>query len=192
MNKTCVAITEQEYLKILEMCDRDFVLNDINHLANPRVKMALELEANLGLRISDICELRLDDIILDGNRYRLDITEKKTNKKRTFTVPVILYDFITKYCLKYKIPPNEKIISISVRAIQNHLKLIVDYLEYNKNISTHSFRKFFATNIYVNSNYNVVLVQQLLQHSSYATTQRYIGIGSKELEDALNNNLKLL
>ena len=60
------------------------------------------------------------------------------------------------------------------------------------NIGTHSFRKFFATEIYVNNNYNIILVQQLLQHSSAAITQRYIGISSKELEDALVGHIELL
>ena len=54
------------------------------------------------------------------------------------------------------------------------------------------FRKFFATEIYVNNNYNIILVQQLLQHSSAAITQRYIGISSKELEDALAGHIELL
>lgn len=58
-------------------------------------------------------------------------------------------------------------------------------------ISTHSFRKYYATEIYKNSNYNIALVQQLLQHSSAAVTQRYIGIQQKELEDAIESHLKL-
>ncbi len=44
----------------------------------------------------------------------------------------------------------------------------------------------------LNNNYNILLVQQLLQHSSAAITQRYIGISSKELEDALAGHIELL
>lgn len=51
------------------------------------------LEANLGLRISDIVQLRLCDIVKDGNRYRLAIIEQKTGKARVFTVPLALYQF---------------------------------------------------------------------------------------------------
>ena len=53
------------------------------------------------------------------------------------------------------------------------------------NVSTHSFRKRFATQTYTNSRYNIELVRQLLQHSNVATTQRYIGVASKDIEDAL-------
>jgi integrase len=39
------------------------------------------LEGNLGLRISDILKLRPCDIVRDGDRYRLEITEQKTGKR---------------------------------------------------------------------------------------------------------------
>ena len=70
------------------------------------------------------------------------------------------------------------------------MKTVCDYLGFS-GISTHSFRKYYATEIYKNSNYNIALVQQLLQHSSAAVTQRYIGIQQKELEDAIESHLKL-
>lgn len=57
----------------------------------------LSLEANLGIHIFDILNLRLVDIVLDGNRYQLDIVEKKTKKSRTFTVPIEVYSFIQNY-----------------------------------------------------------------------------------------------
>ena len=76
------------------------------------------------------------------------------------------------------------------RQIQKHLKLVCDFLGY-QGISTHSFRKFFATEIYKANGYNVALVQKLLQHSSTAVTQRYIGIQQKELEAAIENHLYL-
>lgn len=39
--------------------------------------------------------------------------------------------------------------------------------------------------------YNIALVQQLLQHSSAAVTQRYIGIQQQELEQAIEGHLML-
>ena len=51
--------------------------------------------------------------------------------------------------------------------------------------------KGFATNVYVNNHYNIELVRILLNHASVTTSQRYIGIGSKELEDAIQKNICL-
>ena len=77
---------------------------------------------------------------------------------------------------------------ITERAIQKQLKLVCDYLDYT-GISTHSFRKFYATEIYKDSGYNIALVQHLLQHSSAAVTQRYIGIQPREVEAAIEKHL---
>lgn len=148
------------------------------------------LEANLGLRISDILRLRLNDIVWTGERYRLDITEQKTGKKRTFTVPNEVYQYIKIYCLENDISSDEVIFTITERAIQKHLAAVCDYLELD-NIGTHSFRKMFATRIYKDNDYNVVLVQQLLQHSSPSVTQKYIGISSKDIETALKKHIYL-
>ncbi|MBO5278246.1 MAG: tyrosine-type recombinase/integrase [Lachnospiraceae bacterium] len=74
---------------------------------------------------------------------------------------------------------------------RSHLQAACEYLGLS-GISTHSFRKYFATQIYINNGYNIKLVRQLLQHSSSAVTQKYIGIQSKQLESALQNHIKLL
>lgn len=149
------------------------------------------MEANLGLRISDVLQLRLSAIIHDGNRYRLDIVEQKTKKKREFTVPIEIYSYIQNYVLENNINPAAKLFDISERTVQNHLQLVCDYLGYD-NVSTHSFRKLFASSIYMNNGYNIELVRVLLQHSSIATTQRYIGLQRREIEEALQKHINLL
>lgn len=187
MNKKTLALTEEQYKEIVDTIRTGF----LGSRPNQRIATALVLEANLGLRISDILQLRLKDIVKDGKRYRLDIVEQKTGKSRTFTVPMEIYQYIKQYCIDAEIKSNEVIFPISERAVQKHLKAACDYLGY-EGISTHSFRKFFATNIYRDSNYNIALVQTLLQHSSAAITQRYLGIGSAELEQAIQKNINLL
>lgn len=192
MNKKTVALTEEQYKTIIDTIRSGFICSD-GHIVKPnnRIATALSLEANLGIRISDILQLRLTAIIHDGNRYRLDIIEIKTKKKREFTVPIEIYSYIQNYVLENKINPTAKLFDMSERTVQNHLQMVCEYLGY-ENISTHSFRKYFATSIYVNNNYNIELVRVLLQHSSVATTQRYIGIQRKEIEVALQNHIKLL
>ena len=149
------------------------------------------MEANLGLRIEDILNLKINDIISDGNRYRLNMIEKKTGKKRTFTVPLPIYNYIKVYAMDHGIKENELLFPVGERAVQKYLAKVTDYLGY-ENIGTHSFRKFFATEIYLNNNYNIVLVQQLLQHSSVAITQKYVGITSEMQEKALMEHINLI
>ena len=186
MNKRTVALTTEQYKEIISTMKSGFT----GCRPNERIATALMLEANLGLRISDILKLRLADIVRDGERYRLAITEQKTGKARVFTVPLALYQFIRCYCMDHGIVPDAVIFPLTERAVQKQLKLVCNYLNIT-GVSTHSFRKYYATEIYQNSNYNIALVQQLLQHSSAAVTQRYIGIQQKEVEQAIKGNLKL-
>lgn len=186
MNKKTLSLTTHQYKEIIHTMKSGFC----GCRPNDRIATALMLEANLGLRISDILKLRLSDIVKDGERYRLSITEQKTGKARVFTVPLALYQFIRCYCMDNNIPADSVIFPLTERAVQKQLKIVCDYLGYT-GISTHSFRKFYATEIYQSSGYNIALVQQLLQHSSAAVTQKYIGIQQKELERAIENHLCL-
>ena len=187
-NKRTVALTQQQYQDIIALI-RDG--NGSTVRPNPRVATALVLEANLGIRISDILNLRLCDIIRDGDRYRLNITEQKTGKRRSFTVPFVIYQYLENFCLHYGIGRREIIFPMTARNIQLILQKACESLDL-ENISTHSFRKFFATEIYRNNGYDIMLVQHLLQHSSAAITQKYIGIDTKAVEDALKGHVQLL
>ena len=187
MNKKTKALTTEQYKEIIQTMREGFS----GCRPNERIATALVLEGNLGLRISDILRLRLCDIVRDGERYRLEIMEQKTAKHRIFTVPLVLYQYIENYCLRNGIGRMEVIFPITERMIQKQLKIVCDYLGY-EGISTHSFRKWYATEIYKANGYDIVLVQRLLQHSSAATTQRYIGIEPQRIEAAIQNHSQLL
>ena len=191
MNKRTTTLTEQQYVDIITVIRDGFCHNNINYKPNDRIATALTLEANLGMRISDILNLHFCDIIKDGDRYRLNITEIKTSKERTFTVPEEIREYIDQYRIRNHITEQQRLIALSERQIQKHLKAVSDYLGI-PGISTHSFRKYFATQIYINNGYNIELVRQLLQHSSASVTQKYIGIQQKQIENALQNHIKLV
>ena len=187
MNKKTKALTTEQYKEIIQTMKEGFC----GCRPNERVATALVLEGNLGLRISDIVKLRLCDIVLDGDRYRLEIVEQKTGKSRVFTVPLVIQQYIENYCLRNGLRRDERIFPLTERAIQKQLKIVCDYLGF-EGISTHSFRKWYATEIYKNSGYDISLVQRLLQHSSAAVTQRYIGIEPQRIEAAIQGHATLL
>ena len=76
MNIKTVALTKEQYQTIIQTMKQGFT----GCRPNERIVTALTLEANLGLRISDIIHLRLADIVKDGDRDRLSIVEQKTKK----------------------------------------------------------------------------------------------------------------
>lgn len=191
MNKRTIALTNEQYTSIITAIKSGFCYAGREYQPNDRIATALTLEANLGMRISDILQLRFCDIVKDGDRYRLDISEIKTGKERFFTVPEEIRSYIDEYRTRNHMTEQQRLFDLSERQIQKHLKATCEYLVLD-GISTHSFRKYFATQIYINNGYNIELVRQLLQHSSAAVTQRYIGIQQKQVENALQNHVILV
>lgn len=186
------AVSKEEFELIIKTISTGFVLPDGRRVKpNERVATVLTLQANLGLRVGDVVKLRLSDIVLENGRYHLDITEQKTQKTRNFTVPAEVYIYIQNYAIKRGLKPKQRLFDISVRTVQNHLQLTCDYLGFGHSLGTHAFRKFFAQSIYENNNFDIVLVKELLQHSSVAITQRYVGVGSQRVEQALQNHVVL-
>ena len=187
MNKKTKALTTEQYKEIIQTMREGFS----GCRANDRIATALVLEGNLGLRISDIIKLRPCDIVRDGDRYRLEVVEQKTGKRRVFTVPLVIQQYIENYCLRNAVRHTDRIFPVTERAVQKQLKIVCDYLGYD-GISTHSFRKWYATEIYNANGYDIALVQRLLQHSSASTTQRYIGIEPQKIETAIQNHAQLI
>ena len=187
MNKKTKALTTEQYKEIIQTMKEGFC----GCRPNERIATALVLEGNLGLRISDIVKLRPWDIVRDGDRFRLEIVEQKTRKRRVFTVPLVSAQYVENYCLRNDIGREDFIFPITERAVQKQLAIVCDYLGFEGS-STHSFRKWYATEIYKANGYDIALVQRLLQHSSAAVTQRYIGIEPQRIEAAIQGHAQLL
>lgn len=116
----------------------------------------------------------------------MDITEQKTKKVRVFTVPLDVYSFIQEYVYANNISKDAKLFDISERQVERHLNKVFTKMTLPlRSYGSHSYRKFFATKVYIDNNYDIKLVQTLLQHSSPSTTATYIGISQKNVEDAL-------
>ncbi len=69
------------------------------------------------MRISDILHLRFCDIIKDGDRYRLNISEIKTGKERIFTVPEEIREFIDQYRIRNRMSEQQQLFDLSERQI---------------------------------------------------------------------------
>lgn len=192
-NKRTVALTETEYRESIDLLRTGFELNGKIVKPNPRIATIVMLQATLGLRLGDVLALTVDSIIRDGNRYRLNIKEEKTGKMRTFTVANEVYAYILGYALENEIGKNERLFSITKRQVSRHLNKLFARMGLNSEIyGSHSFRKFFAVEVFENSANNPEVVRILLQHSSVVTTQRYLSISSKQIEDALTSATKNL
>ena len=122
------------------------------------------------------------------NYRRFFIAPPRIGYPRTL---LVIAQYIENYCLRNGIGANDRIFPITERTIQKQLKIVCDYLGF-EGISTHSFRKWYATEIYKANGFDIALVQRLLQHSSASTTQRYIGIEPQRIERAIEGHSRLM
>ena len=117
MNKRTIALTDQQYIDIITAIKSGFCHAGREYKPNERIATALTLEANLGMRISDILQFHYCDIIKDGDRYRLDIKEIKTGKARTFIVPEEIREFIDQYRIRNRMSDQQQLFDLSERQI---------------------------------------------------------------------------
>ena len=194
-NKKTVALTEDEYKESIELLRTGFELNGTVVKSNTRIATIAVLQSTLGLRLGDVLNLTVDSIVhvQERNRYRLEIIEEKTGKHRTFSVPTEIYTFIVKYALDNGIGKNERLFDISKRQVSRHLNKVFEKMNLDTNkYGSHSYRKMFATQAYIDSDYDVELVRILLQHSNIAITQRYLSVSGKKVEAALEKTVRNL
>ena len=202
---TTVALTNEQYQMIINTLYRGVrvtpegpafgcpcrTIGESGIEPNIPVATALQIEANTGIRIGDVLSLKRGDIIKDGDKYRFDIREQKTKKKRTYVVPVPVWRLIDDYCTRCSIPKGGRLFPFGVRNVQKLLGKITTLYNYDK-ISTHSFRKYFGKKAYIASNFDPALVCRLFQHSSPAVTMTYLGLTDRQAESVLTNSVGIV
>lgn len=191
MNVKCRPCSQEEFESIILLLRSGFIYEGHKIRSKERIADALLLEANLGIRIGDILNLRFRDFVRDGKNYRINIIEQKTSKTRKYIVPNEIISYINEYCIRWNIGKEQKLFPFYVRNVQKYLQMACKILEL-KNISTHTMRKFYSTEAYKKSGNDIRLVQLLLNHSSVVVTQRYIGIDDAKIDETIQSNVHLV
>lgn len=139
----------------------------------------------LGRRVGDTCSLKWLDLYKRDGNYRERLTQLKEEKTGKKVAPILnalakmkIEEFIS---ITNTIPLEhymEKIVDTKPSAFRKMLKKAVQEVGLTYAISTHSFRKFWATTIYKLNPQdadNLMIVQSMLGHSSPEITKIYIG-----------------
>lgn len=184
-------LEENELKDIIESIASGYTDNHgIRHKPNRQIAVILTLQANLGCRIGDICALCVENIVWDGNAWRLDMTEQKTGKTRNYIVPTPVKAFIDKWMIEKGISSGN-LFSINEYAVWKQLRGVSDYLGL-ENVSAHSFRKSAAIRTYEASGKDIALTSLFLNHSDTKTTLRYLRRSSKQMDEVLSRTSVLL
>lgn len=129
-----------------------------------------------GLRISEVTNLRRDEVIVDDGRTRL-VFAGKGGKVRTVTLPEKAAVWLNKYMLTHTSPyafpgrygPHSP---ISANAAWRTVTAHAEAAGLPKWFHPHSLRHTYATAL-IRSTSNLHLVQRVLGHSSPQTTATY-------------------
>lgn len=159
---------------------------------------------NVGLRCSDLLELRLENVWNFKTNSPLDgttIKEGKTDKIRTIQFNNSVKESLRMYMETVKEPnPQEYLFksrkkgyNLTYQSVNQLLDTIVKELKIKGNYGSHSLRKTFSYHLYINNSDNPMILpylMKILNHSSQQITLRYIGI-EKETINNLYNELNL-
>lgn len=169
---------------------RELALNMILYIRecmDKRCADALLFELETGLRISDCIRMRYSQII----NNTIHIIEKKTGKLQHTKINPVLVEYIFKgrkdYQNDYIFLDGKKAVDLEasnfIRKIQYSIKKACEACGADKRVtSTHSFRKTFANEAYLETK-DINLVKALLNHSSLLTTEKYLATMEKEASE---------
>lgn len=153
----------------------------IDTMNNLRDKAICALMYGSGLRISEACKLRYDNISRANNQ--IYISKSKSRTDRYAILPQNTLEILSEYWKKHGKPrgllfPNRSRTNpISPNTIALKLKDHALTLGWNRKITTHIFRHSFALNLY-NKGADLLTIQKLLGHKSIVSTTIYVRLAN--------------
>jgi len=186
LNKTLPKVLSYEELKkLLDV--------DLTDKYSYRNKAMLELMYATGLRVSELVNLKINDIDFDSCLVK---TLGKGSKERIIPIGDYAIYFVLKYLKEYRPLLLKKeytdylfLNNRGTKISRQSFYKIVEDLAVKKNIKTkispHTLRHSFATHL-LDRGADIVSIKELLGHSSLATTQIYTHISNQKLQDEYN------
>ena len=162
---------------------------EINSLINStktlKSKLILQLLYSSGLRVSEIVNLKPNDIVFTENIGW--VRKGKGKKDRMFILSKNLIKKLEKFVKKNSswayLFSQEK--PLTTRNIQKIVQKAAKNANLNKNVHVHTIRHSFATHL-LEEGVDIRKIQVLLGHSSLNTTQLYTHISSSQLKQIKN------
>jgi site-specific recombinase XerD len=156
---------------------------------NPKQRLILMLIYAGGLRVSEVVNLRKDDILVD--RLQLFIKGGKGKKDRytVFSAKLLprLREYLQQWKPTYWLFEGQDHGQYSVRSVQAILRQAVSKSGVNPYATVHTLRHSFATHLLENGT-DLRYIQQLLGHASTKTTEIYTHM-TKKGEEKLRSPL---
>ena len=169
---------------------------DLSKPEGLRNKAMIETLYSCGLRVSELVNLKLSNLHFDQEFIKI---EGKADKERLVPINKQAIDDITKYLGGYRKKLNvdkdsENILFLNRRGKQlsrvmifTIIKNLAQKINLNKNISPHTFRHSFASQL-IDGGADLRAVQEMLGHESILTTEIYTHLDKDYLKDTVDRH----
>jgi site-specific recombinase XerD len=137
-----------------------------------------------GLRLSEACRLRVEDI--DSRRSVIHVRLGKGKKDRYVMLAERLLRALRGYCMKtgvregYLFPGRKRRTHLTPSAVRQSLKEAVKAAKLKKRVTAHALRHAFATHL-LELGTDIRTIQVLLGHASIRTTARYTQVSRQHV-----------
>ena len=175
----------------------DLMINSIDPstVKGLRDRAILELLYSCGLRVSELCDLKLSDLRFGEGYIRVI---GKGDKQRLVPISGIARERISLYKEQRKESSNNndffflnnrgsRLTRVMIFTI---IKQAAQRAGINKKISPHTFRHSFATHLLAGGA-NIRQVQELLGHENILTTEIYTHLDNRQLRQTMEEHMKL-
>ena len=180
---------------VLTLQEIDDIINaiDLATCEGQRNRAIIEVLYSCGLRVSELCSLRMSDLYLKEQFIR--VTGKGGKQRLVPISPRAIAELEAYFEDRNRIsikPGFEDYVFISERlkkplsriTVFHHIKELVERVGINKTVSPHTFRHSFATHL-LEGGANLRVIQVMLGHESISTTEIYAHIDSTRLRDEI-------
>lgn len=163
--------------KLPKVIDSKFILDKLSKIENLKHKTILSLTFSVGLRVSEIVNLKIKDI--DSNRMIINIRNAKGKKDRVVPLSQTILELLREYWKSYK--PVEYLfngqnnLQYSIKSCQMIFKKYID-----KDSHIHILRHSCFTNLLENGT-DLRIIQKIAGHSSSKTTEIYTHVSNQIL-----------
>ena len=163
--------------KLPQVIDKNFILDKLSKIENIKHKSILTLTYSVGLRVSEIVNLKIEDI--DSKRMIIHIKNAKGRKDRIVPLSQKVLELLRLYFKEYR--PKEFLFNgqttpkYSIKSCQNIFKKYID-----NDSHIHILRHSCFTNL-LESGTDLMIIQKIAGHSSVKTTQIYTHVSNQLL-----------
>jgi len=178
----------------VEEIDRIVKCIDLSQPEGHRNKAMIETMYSCGLRVSELCGLKMNDLYMEEGFLRVT---GKGSKQRLVPISPTAIKEITTYLdgtrrhIDIK-PGYESFLFLSIRRgkpisrvmVFDIVKKLVQEAGVNKSVSPHTFRHSFATHL-LEGGANLRAIQCMLGHEKIATTEIYTHIDRNRLREEI-------